>query len=171
MKKNRSIQAKPFLTIVLLALLLFLGCEKKVPAPNVETQNPTSSTTGSSTGGTTGGSTTGGSTTGGSTTGGSTTGGTSTTGGSTTGGSTSKTITFWSDFSGPPIEITVNGTYRGSITQYYQDPPNCFTSGCVSVTFNSSSSVNITWAANDGNRTWSGSETLVSACTTMNLTD
>jgi hypothetical protein len=143
-----------FLTILTITIV---SCEKKVYAPGVEDQNTTSSSTTSS-------STTSSSTTSGTT--GSTTSGTT---GSTTGttGGTTRTLTFWSNFNGAPISVSVNGVYKGQISSYYSTSPSCNASGCVSIPFSSTGSYS--YSATDGTYTWSGSGTITSTCNTMLL--
>jgi hypothetical protein len=77
------------------------------------------------------------------------------------------TLTVWSNFSGAPITVYINGVYRGQITSYYTSSPSCNASGCVSMDFTTSGS--FTYSANDGTHTWSGSSTVSSSCNTLNL--
>jgi hypothetical protein len=144
-KKRFLNQLLVFLTVLTVTIV---SCEKKVYAPGVEDQgqNTTSSSTTSS-----------------STTSSSTTSGTT---GSTT-SSTTKTLTFWSNFQGSPIEVTVNGVYKGQVTSVLSSAPSCGASGCVSVNF--SSSGNVSYTATDGTYNWSGTTNISSTCTTLLL--
>jgi hypothetical protein len=154
MKKSFS---KILISIFFLSIII-LSCEKKVYAPGVEEQgaNTTSSST---TSGTTGSTTSG-------TTGSTTSGTTGSTTGSTTGGTT-RTLTFWSNFNGSPISVTVNSVYRGQISSYYSTSPSCNASGCVSIPFSTTGSYS--YSATDGTYNWSGSGTISSTCNTMLL--
>jgi hypothetical protein len=38
---------------------------------------------------------------------------------------------FWSNFDGPPIDIFIDGKFKGTISTFYEDPPGCDASGCV----------------------------------------
>ena len=40
---------------------------------------------------------------------------------------------FWSNFDGPPIDITVENSSAGTITTFYEESPPCESSGCVTV--------------------------------------
>ncbi|MBR9999507.1 MAG: hypothetical protein KFF73_11075 [Cyclobacteriaceae bacterium] len=40
---------------------------------------------------------------------------------------------FWSNFDGPPIDITIEGSSVGTITAFFEEAPACETSGCVTV--------------------------------------
>jgi len=42
-------------------------------------------------------------------------------------------FTFWSNFDGPPIDIYVDNTFRGTITSFYPSNPGCEANGCVTV--------------------------------------
>ena len=42
-------------------------------------------------------------------------------------------FTFWSNFDGPPIDIIVNNSYYGTISNFYPSNPGCEADGCVTV--------------------------------------
>lgn len=77
------------------------------------------------------------------------------------------TLTVWSNFSGSPISVYINGIYRGEITRYYSSSPGCEASGCVTVYFSTSGSYTLT--ASDGDHNWNASGYVSNSCTTMNL--
>lgn len=86
------------------------------------------------------------------------------------GGTSSTKLTFWSDFSGDPITVYVNGSYKGQITSYYTSTPSCNASGCVTVSFTGTGY--ISYSASDGNYTWDDSNFYVSSgCNLLNLTN
>lgn len=65
-------------------------------------------------------------------------------------------IVFWSDFQGPPIEVSVSGNVVGSITAISTDAPGCGSSGNVTLTLNPG---NYSFSAQENSdpfRTWSG---------------
>lgn len=43
------------------------------------------------------------------------------------------TVTFWTNFEGPPIRVSVDSIYRGQIDKYFSSEPNCNTTGTVNV--------------------------------------
>ena len=42
-------------------------------------------------------------------------------------------FTFWSNFDGPPIDVFVDNTFRGTISTFYSSNPGCEADGCVTV--------------------------------------
>ena len=43
------------------------------------------------------------------------------------------TFMFWSNFDGPPIDISIENSAVGTITAFYEESPACESSGCVTV--------------------------------------
>ncbi|SCY93364.1 hypothetical protein [Flavobacterium caeni] len=84
------------------------------------------------------------------------------------GGGGDSQIVFWTATSQyGQIDIYVNGSFRGTITNTYSGAPSCGAGGCVTVTISGTGN---TWYATAGNHTWNSSAlTLTSACTTMQL--
>lgn len=81
-----------------------------------------------------------------------------------------QTVVFWTDQSRTgPIKIYMNGKYCGTITKRYTSTPDCYASGCVTVT---PPNKHNPWEAiaNDGSR-WSGDVKLSSGCNTLRLQD
>lgn len=40
---------------------------------------------------------------------------------------------FWSNFDGPPIDISIENSAVGTITAFYEESPACESAGCVTV--------------------------------------
>lgn len=84
-------------------------------------------------------------------------------GGGGGGGATTGDFLFWSNFSGAPITVTLDGAYIGTITSYYSTAPSCGTSGCVTVTKPAGT---YTVTGTDGTTQWSGTATIsLGVCT------
>jgi len=81
---------------------------------------------------------------------------------------------FWSNFDGPPIDIYIEGSLKGTITSFYEEAPGCEASGCV--TFDMEPGTYTFEAVEQSNnnntpREWSGSITVrTNACTKLGLT-
>ena len=82
----------------------------------------------------------------------------------------SQTVVFWTDQNRTgPIKIYMNGKYCGTITKKYTSTPDCYASGCVTVT---PPNKHNPWEAiaDDGSR-WSGDVKLSSGCNALRLRD
>ena len=79
---------------------------------------------------------------------------------------------FWSNFDGPPIDVYVSGDFSGTITTYFSEPPDCETSGCVTVTLVPGTYQFYAEEQTQGGtgKTWSGSITIrANVCGTVPL--
>lgn len=80
-------------------------------------------------------------------------------------------VTFWSDFSGPPISVTISGYGSGSITAIGSSAPDCGLSGNFTRTLDPGT---YSYTASDGNLSWKNGSFTISgntSCTTVLLTD
>lgn len=81
---------------------------------------------------------------------------------------------FWSNFDGPPIDIYVEGQFKGTITTFYEESPACDASGCVTFDLEPGTySFEATEQSNNNNtpREWNGSINIrANACTKLGLT-
>ena len=84
--------------------------------------------------------------------------------------STTHQVTFWSDFQGPPISITINGQGSGRVTAIGSSSPDCGKSGNFTKTLDPGT---YSYSARDGNLVWNRSFTIREGveCTTILLTD
>ena len=85
--------------------------------------------------------------------------------------STTHQVTFWSDFQGPPISVTINGgNGSGRVTAIGSSTPECGKSGNFTKTLAPGS---YSYSARDGNLVWNRSFTIREGteCTTILLTD
>lgn len=81
-----------------------------------------------------------------------------------------KQIVFWSDFQGPPIDVNINGTYRGTITAIGNSAPDCGSSGNVTIDVGNANSIMLYAEEQQTGRTWETSITISDAsCTTFRL--
>jgi len=82
-------------------------------------------------------------------------------------------FTFWSNFDGPPIDITVDNTYYGTISTFYPSTPGCEADGCVTVALSPGiyNFEAIEQANNSGSqREWDGTiEIKTDVCSTLGL--
>lgn len=87
---------------------------------------------------------------------------------SSCGGGSSQVVFYTTKSTYGQINIFVNNSQRGTITQYYSATPSCGASGCVTVTITNQ---NNTWYAENtaGTYTWTGSFQLSSGCNTVQL--
>ena len=62
-------------------------------------------------------------------------------------------VVFWSDFQGAPINVYMDGSFKGTITAISQTTPECGSSGNVTVTLSPGT---YSYYAEDGTYEWSG---------------
>ncbi|HLF33575.1 MAG TPA: hypothetical protein VI583_05035 [Cyclobacteriaceae bacterium] len=43
-------------------------------------------------------------------------------------------VMFWSSFDGPPIDVYIDGNYKGTVSQFFSEEPQCESQGCVTAT-------------------------------------
>jgi hypothetical protein len=80
-------------------------------------------------------------------------------------------VTFWSDFSGPPISVSISGHGSGTITAIGSSSPDCGESGNFTRSLDPGTYY---YTASDGNLTWKNGSFTISgntSCTTVLLTD
>lgn len=80
-------------------------------------------------------------------------------------------VTFWSDFSGPPISVTISGHGSGTITTIGSSTPDCGVSGNFTRSLDPGT---YSYTASDGNLSWNNGSFTISgntSCTTVLLTD
>ncbi len=80
-------------------------------------------------------------------------------------------VTFWSDFSGPPISVTISGYGSGTITTIGSSTPDCGVSGNFTRSLDPGT---YSYTASDGNLSWNNGSFTISgntSCTTVLLTD
>jgi hypothetical protein len=71
-------------------------------------------------------------------------------------------IVFWSDFSGPPIQVTVEGNVIGTITTFSSSStPDCGSSGNITKTYSPGTYSYSARETSSPSRTWSGSFVIV----------
>ena len=72
-------------------------------------------------------------------------------------------VVFWSDFDGPPIEVTFSGSSQGTITAISQSPPSCGSSGNVTRTLDPGTYSFSAEETSSPFRSWSGEFTISSS--------
>jgi len=77
-------------------------------------------------------------------------------------------IVFWSDFQGPPIEVSVSNNLAGTISAINSSPPGCGTTGNVTLTLNPGNYNFSAEETSDPFRSWSGSFTIESDVSCLN---
>lgn len=82
---------------------------------------------------------------------------------------TKGTLTFWRDFEGKPIRITVDSIYRGQITEVFSSEPACNTSGTISLELNYGTYFYSAIEDSTGT-TWSNTFSINTPCVTYRLT-
>lgn len=65
-----------------------------------------------------------------------------------------KKIVFWSDFQGPPIDVFINNSFKGTITAINSTAPDCNSSGNVTVDVTNSSVIQLYAEEQQTGRIW-----------------
>ncbi|MEX0812079.1 MAG: hypothetical protein WD048_07660 [Chitinophagales bacterium] len=81
----------------------------------------------------------------------------------------SGTVSFWRDFSGNPIRISVDSIYRGQITEVFNTDPQCNNNGTLDVELNYGTYYYSAIEDSTG-ITWSNTFTISVPCVTYKLT-
>ena len=69
-------------------------------------------------------------------------------------------IVFWSDFEGPPIDVYVNDSFKGTITAVGSSAPNCESNGNVTMDVGNHNSIILYAEEQQTGRVWESAITI-----------
>lgn len=79
-------------------------------------------------------------------------------------------LMFWSNFSGPPIDVYIEDAYVGTIDKYYSTgEPDCFANGCVTVSYDSPRVISYKAIERQTGDYWNSTISVTSGCNKLLL--